>query len=67
MLVLVNDHQHWKDRAAEMRALADWMTASETQAIILRLASDYELLAVHAAGRSEKTTIPQSRGLTRAG
>jgi hypothetical protein len=49
MLVLVNDRQHWKGRAAEMRALADWMTASETQAIILRLASDYELLAVHAA------------------
>ena len=56
MLVLVNDQQHWLARAAEMRALADWIKGSETQAIILRIASDYELLAVQAASRSALET-----------
>jgi hypothetical protein len=56
MLVLVNDQQHWLTRAAEMRALADWTKGSETQAIILRIASDYELLAARAAARSALKT-----------
>ena len=52
MLVLVNDQQHWLNRAAEMRALADWMQGSETASIVRRIARDYELLAIRAAARS---------------
>ena len=52
MLVLINDQQHWLNRAAEMSALADWMKAGETAAIIRRIARDYELLAIRAAARS---------------
>ena len=52
MLVLVNDEQHWLNRAAEMRALAEWMKGTETASIVRRIASDYELLAVRAAARS---------------
>ena len=53
MLVLVNDEQHWLNRAAEMRALADWMKGTETASIVRRIASDYELLAMRAA-RTER-------------
>ena len=41
----VNDYKHWRDRAAEMRALSDTMTDAETVAIMLRLADDYDKLA----------------------
>jgi hypothetical protein len=52
MLVLVDDQQHWLNRATEMRALADWIQAGETATIARRIARDYELLAIRAAARS---------------
>jgi hypothetical protein len=44
MLVLVNDQQHWLNRATEMRALADWIQAGETATIARRIARDYNSL-----------------------
>jgi hypothetical protein len=46
----VNDPKHWRDRAAEMRALSlsDTMQDAETNAIMLRLADDYDKLADRA-------------------
>jgi hypothetical protein len=45
----INDPQHWRDRAAEMRALAETMNDAETIAIMNRLADDYDKLADRAA------------------
>jgi hypothetical protein len=48
----VNDSKHWRDRAAEMRILSTMMEHVETQAIMIRLADDYDALAVRAEARS---------------
>jgi len=47
----IKDPKHWRDRAAEMRALAATMKDSETIAIMHRLADDYDKLADRAALR----------------
>jgi hypothetical protein len=47
----INDPKHWRDRAAEMRVLADTMKDAETIAIMHRLAADYDKLAERAAQR----------------
>ena len=54
----VNDYKHWRDRAAEMRALSDTMTDAETVALMLRLADDYDKLADRAAIRSNGGVPP---------
>jgi hypothetical protein len=38
----VSDPKHWRERATEMRALAGQAKHAETQAIMLRLAKDYD-------------------------
>ena len=48
----VNDPKHWRDRAAEMRALAQEMTDAEARATMLRLAHDYDSLANRKARRN---------------
>ena len=47
----INEPKHWRDRAAEMRALAATMKDSKTIAIMHRLADDYDKLADRAAQR----------------
>jgi hypothetical protein len=54
----INDPKHWRDRAAEMRALADTMNDAETIAIMKRLADDYDKLADRAADRSNEGVPP---------
>jgi hypothetical protein len=41
----VNDPRHWRDRAAQMRVMSDWMKDAETKATMLKLAEDYDKLA----------------------
>jgi hypothetical protein len=41
----VSDPKHWRDRAAQMRALSDWMKDDETKATVLKLADEYDRLA----------------------
>ena len=48
----VNDPKHWRDRAAEMRALAQEMTDAQARATMLRLAHDYDSLADRKARRN---------------
>jgi len=55
----VNDSRHWRDRAAEMRALSDMMSDIEAAAIMLRLADDYDLLADRADIRSNGGVAPK--------
>jgi len=44
-----NDPKHWRDRAAQKRALALTMTDSETSILMNDLAADYDKLADRAA------------------
>ena len=56
----VNDYKHWRDRAAEMRALSDMMKDPEAVTIMLRLADDYDRLAERADVRSNRGVPPDS-------
>jgi len=46
------DPKRWRDRAAEMRALADTMKNPKAASIMLHLAEDYDRLADRAERRS---------------
>jgi hypothetical protein len=48
----VNDSQHWRDRADEMRALTATMQDKQAVATMLRLADDCDKLAERADIRS---------------
>jgi hypothetical protein len=49
----LNDANHWRDRAAEMRAIADGYQSAEAAQTMYRLADDYEKLAERAEARTQ--------------
>ncbi len=62
-----NDAEHWRDRAAEMRALSAELKDFETRTLMLRLANDYDKLADRAEERAARdrpgpSPIPKGKG-----
>jgi hypothetical protein len=58
----VGEPEHWRERAAAMRALTIGMKNSDALAIMLKLADDYDKLADRAEKRnSKKTTSPHDQ------
>jgi hypothetical protein len=55
---LINDPKHWRDRAEEIRTLADDMHDEISRQMMLRIAEDYERLAQRAEERAGR---PPSR------
>ena len=50
---LVNDPEHWKNRAEEMRATAEDVKDPMAREMMLGIAADYEKLAERAAKRAD--------------
>ncbi len=59
-----DDPQHWRDRAAQMRALAVKMAGSEAAILMNDLATDYEKLAEREEIRANGKK-PRSNGKPR--
>jgi hypothetical protein len=51
----VDDPKHWRDRADEIRALADDIVDPAAKDILLRIGEDYEKLAQRAEERAKRT------------
>jgi hypothetical protein len=49
----INDPEHWLQRAEEIRTLADDMKDFVARETMLRIAKDYERLAMRAAERAD--------------
>jgi hypothetical protein len=55
---LINDPEHWRDRAREKRELAERLTNEQAKQTVLRVANEYERLAEQA---EERSGAPQSK------
>jgi hypothetical protein len=53
-----NDPNHWRNRAAQMRALALTMNHSDVVTLMKDLATDYDMLADRAARRTDGSKPP---------
>ena len=53
----INDPEHWRARAEEMRRLAEDMKDAATKEMMLHIERDYENLAVRAEERSRSPKV----------
>jgi hypothetical protein len=60
MPILLNNPAHWHLRAQEARLLAAQLEDPEAKAATLRIAEEYERLAVRAAKRIEELGAPST-------
>jgi thymidylate kinase len=51
---LINDPEHWRDRAREKRALAERLRNEQAKQTVLRVANEYERLAERTEERSRR-------------
>ena len=58
MPILLNNPAHWHLRAQEARLLAARLEDPEAKAAIVKIAEEYERLAVRAAERMEESGTP---------
>src|SRR5262245_29718834 len=49
------DARQWRDRAEEMRMVAEGMRNEHNKKVALRLAADYDRLAMHAERRARRS------------
>jgi hypothetical protein len=54
MSSLLNDPEHWRERAKRGRALAEQMTDQEAKRIMLSIVPGYENLAKRAEARAQR-------------
>ena len=57
----VNDSKHWRDRAAEMRALSDMMKEPETIAIMEPISSVSAARLTPSSGRGRTNSASRQR------
>jgi len=50
----LDDPEHWRDRAAQVRALADQISNEKARAAILQIAKEYTHLADRARERRDR-------------
>jgi hypothetical protein len=50
----LDDPDYWRDRAAEVRALADDVNNQKARDVILQIAAEYEILADRAQERARR-------------
>jgi hypothetical protein len=50
----LDDPEYWRDRAEQVRALADEVSNQSARDAILRIVADYELLAIRAQERAKR-------------
>ena len=48
---ILDNPEHWQDRAEEARSIAEQMSDRDSKRMMLRIAEDYERLAAHARRR----------------
>ena len=49
--LFINDPEHWRSRARDMRALSTLTQDEQAKSTMLKVAADYELLARRATNR----------------
>jgi hypothetical protein len=54
----INDPKHWRERAEEMRTLAEALVDEQSKQTMFRIAEDYDRLADRAQQRADGSTIP---------
>jgi len=58
---ILDDPEHWRERAEEARTLADQLSDPESKRTMLRIANDYERMAEHAKVRAIRQSQSSSR------